>query len=477
MAAIFCAGLANAAAPSEATVAMSLDEFTRRVLENSLRSRTIQESLDSQRYGYLAGKRSLTWPTLNATASRGYEGSDSDTGIETEGETTSGALALDQPFLTGGTIGIRSEWTNTEDETITNGIATPVSHTRTRPAVSASIVQPLFLLNGNNAWRSWKENRINWNINQTQNRTDFLTLQFDARSLYYQLLFQIESVAVERKKSDSSKIVERTTRTLVRAGKLPEVEQIRADIRSNRDDRRIQNSQQSLEKSLNEAKDFLQISPSWSIRFTSPLVYEPFKTPLNILTKEALDNSPAVQRARLRVTTSGLDVARRREGNRPAFSSYFTYALTKDRSDPLAPVDPTSWTAGVTMSWSVFDATLTRLRLRQAELSHSAVRRDLESIERETRVSVENTYIDLKRTEDQIRSFDLQRKSADQNLRAMQLRYQNGLTRLSDVFDAENEVRDLELEYLGLLVDYNVSRDRLLVLVGRNLFDSRRKVQ
>jgi hypothetical protein len=40
------------------------------------------------------------------------------------------------------------------------------------------------------------------------------------------------------------------------------------------------------------------------------------------------------------------------------------------------------------------------------------------------------------------------------------------LTRLTDVFDAENALRDLELEYLGLLVNFNTARDQLNVLVG-----------
>jgi outer membrane protein TolC len=59
--------------------------------------------------------------------------------------------------------------------------------------------------------------------------------------------------------------------------------------------------------------------------------------------------------------------------------------------------------------------------------------------------------------------------AAQRNVNAIRLQYRNGLTRLTDVFDAENELRDLELEYLGLLVNFNTERDRLKTLVGKDL--------
>jgi outer membrane protein TolC len=84
-------------------------------------------------------------------------------------------------------------------------------------------------------------------------------------------------------------------------------------------------------------------------------------------------------------------------------------------------------------------------------------------------VAVENAYLEVKRTEEQIADFGPQKDAAERNVRAIRLQYKNGLTRLTDVFDAENQMRELDLEYLGLLVAFNTARDRLKVLIGTDL--------
>jgi outer membrane protein TolC len=99
-------------------------------------------------------------------------------------------------------------------------------------------------------------------------------------------------------------------------------------------------------------------------------------------------------------------------------------------------------------------------------------KRSFELQERDLIVSVKNAYLDIKRIEEQISEFEAQRKSAQSNVNAMRLQYRNGLTRLTDVFDAENQLRELELEYLGLLRDFNSAQDRIKTLIGSDLQDS-----
>jgi outer membrane protein TolC len=123
----------------------------------------------------------------------------------------------------------------------------------------------------------------------------------------------------------------------------------------------------------------------------------------------------------------------------------------------------------VGVDWPLFDGTQTKLRTRQAEISLLNTKRSLENSTRQLKVDVENAYLEIKRVEEQIADFEPQRVAAQRNVNAIRLQYRNGLTRLTDVFDAENELRDLELEYLGLLVNFNTERDRLKTLVGKDL--------
>lgn len=164
-----------------------------------------------------------------------------------------------------------------------------------------------------------------------------------------------------------------------------------------------------------------------------------------------------------------IDLKDTREGDNPRVNATGRYERVRERSDSEAPLEPYNWTVGVGMEWALFDASQTRLKTRQSEVSLENSRRSYENAERQLRVDVENAYIEIKRAEDQISDFEPQRMAAQRNVNAIRLQYRNGLTRLTDVFDAENELRDLELEYLGLLVNFNSSRDRLKVLVGKDL--------
>ena len=91
------------------------------------------------------------------------------------------------------------------------------------------------------------------------------------------------------------------------------------------------------------------------------------------------------------------------------------------------------------------------------------------NLERTTRVDVQNAYMDVRRTEKQIQDFRLSRDQAKRNVEVLRLRFQNGLERIIDVFDAENEMRNLDNEYLNLLVQFNTSKDELSKLIGADV--------
>ena len=144
-------------------------------------------------------------------------------------------------------------------------------------------------------------------------------------------------------------------------------------------------------------------------------------------------------------------------------------ALSKALLDKGFDVACTSWNAQVDLNWPLFDASQTKLQVKQ---SHSFLRnaqRNYQNDIRQLRVNVENAYLDLKRIENQINNFSEEKTAADKNVQSIRSQFKNGISRLTDVFDSEDNLRSLELEYLDLLVSFNQARDRLKVLLGMDL--------
>lgn len=447
---------------------MSLKQFANMALQASLRVRAADEQMLSDRYGWMASRRSLTWPSLTATGSSQKSFDDSDTGVETDSRSDSGTLSLSQPLLTGTVLSVDGTWSRSRTEVDSLGL---ISNSRTKyiPDWTLGIRQPLHVFTGNESWRARREANLQWASDQDGYLRQRLLIEFDARSLYYALLLQNETTAVERRKYESSKLVTETTQALVRAGKLPQVEMVRAEIRARRDERQIRNSENDLEKAMNRARDLVSLPSSQRIKLTSKLVFEPFKASVDDVIKAAMRTNPDVRSARRGVEFAQIAYKRALESDNPGLNATGSYSLTRDRSDPDAPVDPHGWTVGVGVSWPLFDADQTRLRSRQAELSLRGARRQEESAQRDVRLSIENAFLDIDRARQQIEDFGPQRESAERNVRAIRLQYKNGLTRLTDVFDAENQLRELDLEYLNLLVAYNRACDTLKLLVGADV--------
>ncbi|MFN0117458.1 MAG: TolC family protein [Elusimicrobiota bacterium] len=444
---------------------ISIEEFTKKALQNSRRFESAVDSLESSRYGLLETTRGLTWPTLSASAETNKSFSDNDLGSETTTKSNEGSLSLTQPVLTGTLLSLSSTWSQSDADTEYLNDTTH-SKTRLKPSWTASIKQPLYIFNRNNSLRTRKQALIQWASNRSNYQAESLGIEFDARVTYYNLLLLQESSAVEKRKLESAKLVYKVTKALVNAGKLAEVESTRADLRMNRDLRRIQNSDYNLEKAFNEARDFIRLPINSKIILTSKLTYIPFTWDENELIKIALENNPQLLNSKRNLELSEINLAQTKESNKLKLTASGSYSKTRNRSDLNAPLDPYSWTLGLGATWPLFDATQTKLNVKQSQLSLKNTHRSYEKQESQLKIDIKNSVLEIKRTETQIKEFAEQKKNAEQNVEAMRLQYRNGLTRLTDVFDAENEMRDLDLEYLNLLVNYNRSKDNLKVLVG-----------
>jgi outer membrane protein TolC len=346
------------------------------------------------------------------------------------------------------------------------------STTQIFPVWTASISQPLYIFIRNQSLRTRKEAHLSWENSQDNYRSQRLAIEFEARQLYYNAIVQSQTIEIERKKLESASLVNDVTKALVQAGKLAEVELVRASIRAKKDQRNMKNSEIQYEQLINQLKDLILLPRDTDIQLVTPLSYRPFKLSLDELIQTALAKNPSLRIAERQIKLSEFSLQRTQESNRPSFNATGSYSLTQDRTDDTLSLDPYTWNVKLGMDWAFFDATQTRLKTQQEQVSLENNKRSFELQERDLIVSVKNAYLDIKRIEEQISEFEAQRKSAQSNVNAMRLQYRNGLTRLTDVFDAENQLRELELEYLGLLRDFNSAQDRIKTLIGSDLQDS-----
>jgi outer membrane protein len=332
------------------------------------------------------------------------------------------------------------------------------------PGFNASVTQPLYLFVWNAALRTRRSAELNFANAKDTYDAAVLSLRTQSRSLYYEVMLGEESIKVEQRKVESSKKLLDITQALVQGGKTAPIETMRAKIRLQEDERQLENAMTTRDKSILSAKNFVYLPLDEPVHFTSNLQFKPLELSVNRLIEYAMLHNPQLKSLRRDQELAHYATQIAIEPTRPTLSLTSTFG-----SNELPGTVSHAWSLGGKANWLFFDSFVTRDQVRIARIDEFVAGLNLLDAERTTKVNVQNAYLDVKNAEKQIKTFQFSREQTVRNVEVLRLRFQNGLDRLIDVFDAENDMRNLDNEYLGLVVGFNRSKDSLSELLGADV--------
>lgn len=442
---------------------ITIDQFVDLALKQSDDVRVARNNFENSVNSFKSAYRSSRLPQADVSASLSKSKSDVDRSI-TRGENSEGSLTVSQPFYpTGASLsGTVSESTSRSESL---GL---ISRSDTKPRYSASLNQPIFLFQGNNNWRSWKRSRINYEIAEDNYRRNLQQIRNSARSQYYNILLRQEQLKVEEFKLESSERAHKITEALVNAGRYAGIELSRSEVRLNRDRRRLENAKTLLSTTINDAVNFVSLDHHGQYAFVSELVYKPLTIPLERLIEFSFLHRPDYKAAKSQLDLSEISLKETREADNPNLSA--TGSVSRSDTDSGANVSTSkNWTGGLNLSWNIFDSRITKLNVMSAQNDLENQKISFQGLKRDIETDVTNAYLDVKRAETQLDDLKTSREQARKAVKVVQTRYKNGIDRLVDLFDSENELRDVELEYLDAIIAANLATENLELLIGGTL--------
>lgn len=439
-------GIEKACADDLLIHSMTLDDYTDRAIQKGIDGKKTSMALETAGYTREIALRQTDSPTLALSHTH------------TRGETKTGSTGvLSDDKSTALTLNETTPWGTSLNTVGTYGDSN-------KPGLTASLNQPLYIFTWNAEARTRHRAEAAFaSATDTFNSTT-LSLRSQAHSFYYDVMQGEETIKVEERKVNSSRKLLDVTQALVQAGKAAPVETMRAKIRTQTDQRQLQNAIVSRDQAVLNAKNFIFWPLDQPIHFTTQLQFKPFRLSAEKLIDYALVHRPELRILRRNQELARLDVQETSETTRPAFAVKGTYGYN-DISSQVSH----SWSLGGTANWLFFDSFVTDKRVKNSRIAQYVADLNVVEGERNTRVNVRNGFIEVKRAEKQILEFQTSQEQARHNVEVLRLRFQNGLERLIDVFDAENEMRNLDNEYLRLLVNYNKTKDTLSQLIGANV--------
>ena len=127
-----------------------------------------------------------------------------------------------------------------------------------------------------------------------------------------------------------------------------------------------------------------------------------------------------------------------------------------------------SWTAGVSLSWSLFEGyqQIGQAQQAEAELQRAEIALQQKSLQNE--VEIKSARRDLEAARERIDQARQAVEQAEESLRIRSDRYGQGMARTTDLLQAEATLAERRLAYLKALYDHNVAVYRLEMLTERD---------
>jgi outer membrane protein TolC len=190
---------------------------------------------------------------------------------------------------------------------------------------------------------------------------------------------------------------------------------------------------------------------------------------LDSLIAAAIDNRPDLRALDFRVKASDESVKAAESGWYPQVYLFGDYVDARPNSRYFPEIDmfKDSWDFGVTASWNIWNWGATIDQTNEAQAQRSQAQDALLQLRDGVTLEVTQSYLNLKKTVEQIGVSAEGVKQAQENYRVTNEKFKSGLALNSDVLDAELSLLQAKTNYTQALVDYELANAQLVKSIGQ----------
>ncbi len=290
-------------------------------------------------------------------------------------------------------------------------------------------------------------------------------LRLAVNLIYYQLISAInqKNIILENLKQLNDQ--EQYTRLMIQAGRMSELEVYRITVERNtlramllRKDNDI--AALSHELCTLMGRDELEIiQPSDSLGLPGlDLGHQQ-------MMETALENNPVWQQLEMSIMQQEVQVKIRQSDNMPRVSAQI-WAGYEFGLEQFSFIDNRRYFAGLTASMPIFDGRMNQARVRQARAQLESIEWTQENFRKSLGAELENLYRRLEESRNQVNIQEQSVEQGRQSYRLAMIEYQAGRRSNTDLLDIQQALIKSELQLNEATVNYNLSRSRLLYVLG-----------
>ena len=294
---------------------------------------------------------------------------------------------------------------------------------------------------------------------------------------YYDVLQSQELVNVSEQILARSQENTRRTRDFVEAGSLIPADVATAEVREANDQLSLLNNQNSLQIAQATLPRLLGLDPGVLLTVAVDESYQLYLDRgtierIEISVEEsiqvALKNRPEFQelQAQLKVQEWSLTLAKLQRWPRLNADANYDVNLDDYLRERENFSDFRSWSAGVSLNFTLFDGGVLSNRVREINMQLEQTRENASDLERDVALAVRQAYLNLKRSETSLDISKTQVINAQKSLDVIQGRFDVDKAILLELLDAQTSYAQALTNQVNAFYDYKIAQTRLQDAMG-----------
>lgn len=279
---------------------------------------------------------------------------------------------------------------------------------------------------------------------------------------YYSVLEAKNMLAVNQQTVDNLKTHLSIVQNKYDVGVVAKSDLLRAEVE-------VANAQQNLIKAQNQYDlavaallNTINMDADTEIELSGDLQYEADTRTMADAIAQAKQNRPEIAKAKTAIDSAAKGVEIAEGGKLPSVS----LSASTGWNDSLLPNGDNDWSVGLSASWNVFDAGVTKAQINQAEVTRTKAQLQAEQINDSVEQEVRESYLSMKEAEKRLETSNVAVTKANEDLYIAQERYKAGVGTNLDVIDAQLAFTQAKTNHVQALYDYNVNKAKLDRAVG-----------
>lgn len=284
---------------------------------------------------------------------------------------------------------------------------------------------------------------------KTQRTKEHLT--FETQKAFYQLQMAHQAVAVLEEALSTVKSIYDFTNNRVLQGLIQKSDLLNVEVQV-----------LGIESNVNEAKanvlnasDYLSVlmnKPTGILYNTDEMKQEPSVEKIELNVPRNRSDFMAIEKA---MEATGLMEKSSRMKYLPRLNAFGSYQINDKK---FTGFNANSYLAGLQLTWNVFDGNNIKRQVAGLKLEQDKLGVQLHSMRQENQILLVKGYRDLANALFKIKQQNAAIAQADEALRILQNRYQEGLVNTTDVLTSQTQLSQQKLMLVQANLSYNISQ-------------------